>query len=103
MDRVEARIVNRLEEISRVADMVERFGAEHEFPGEAVNDVNIALDEALSNIISYGYDPGQESEIVVRLTHQPGEVHVEIEDPASRSTRCKRRLPISTSRRRNVR
>ena len=77
MDRVEARIANRLEEISRVADMVERFGAEHNVPGDAVNDVNIALDEALSNIMSYGYAPGQGSEIVVRLTYRPGEVGVE--------------------------
>jgi anti-sigma regulatory factor (Ser/Thr protein kinase) len=80
MDRVEVRIVNRLEEISRVADMVECFGAEHAIPSEVVNDVNVVLDEALSNVMSYGYDSDAESEIIVRLTYQPGEIGVEIED-----------------------
>jgi serine/threonine-protein kinase RsbW len=80
MDRVEIRIVNRLEELSRVADMVERFGAGHSVPGPVVNDLNIALDEALSNIVSYAYDSTERGEIVVRLDHQTSELHVEIED-----------------------
>jgi|SRR5262245_1687531 len=80
MDRVEVRIVNRLEDISRVADMVERFGAEHGVPGPVVNDLNVALDEALSNIVSYAYQPGEQGEIVVRLGYQKDEVHLEIED-----------------------
>jgi anti-sigma regulatory factor (Ser/Thr protein kinase) len=80
MDRVEVRITNRLAEISRVADMVEHFAAEHGVPGHVVNDVNIALDEALNNIVSYGYGPGEQSEIVVRLAYQPGEIRIEIED-----------------------
>jgi len=80
MDRVELRIANRLEEISRVADMVEHFGAEHGVPGQIVNDVNIALDEALSNIVSYAYGPDEQGEIIVRLACAAGELRVEIED-----------------------
>src|SRR5262245_22671642 len=80
MDRVEVRIVNLLEDISRVADMVERFGAEHDVPGPVVSDLNIALDEALSNIVFYAYEPGEQGEIVVRLVYQKDEIHVEIED-----------------------
>src|SRR5262249_54982652 len=80
MERVEVRIVNRLEEISRVADMVEHFGAEHGVPGQVVNDINIALDEALSNIVSYAFGPEEQRGIVVGLAYQPGEVRVEIED-----------------------
>ena len=60
--------------------MVEQFGAENGVPGDVVNDINIALDEALSNILSYAYGPDEQSDIVVRLAYQPGEVRVEIED-----------------------
>jgi serine/threonine-protein kinase RsbW len=80
MDCVEVRIVNRLEDISRVADMVERFGAEHSIPGPVVNDLNVALDEVLNNIVSYAYRPTEQGEIVVRLDYRTGEVQVEIED-----------------------
>jgi anti-sigma regulatory factor (Ser/Thr protein kinase) len=45
-----------------------------------VNDLNVALDEALNNIIAYGYGPGERSDIIVRLTSAAGEIVVEIED-----------------------
>jgi serine/threonine-protein kinase RsbW len=80
MDRVEVRIRNRLEDISRVADMVERFGAEHGIPGPIVNALNIALDEAVSNIVSYAYARTEQGEIVVRLHYRKSEIRVEIED-----------------------
>src|SRR5262245_37223190 len=63
MDRVEVRIVNRLQEIPKIADMVEQFGAEHGVPGPVINDLNIALDEVLSNIVSYAYDAAKQGEI----------------------------------------
>ena len=80
MDRTQTRIVNRLEEIRRVAAMVERFGQEHRVPAQVVNDVNVALDEVLSNIVSYAYDSGARSEILVRLAYRPSEMHVDVED-----------------------
>jgi serine/threonine-protein kinase RsbW len=80
MDRVERRIANRWEEMPGIVEMVEQFGAEHACPGPVINDVNVALDEVLSNIISYGYEDGVQSEILVRLDYRPGEVLVEIED-----------------------
>jgi anti-sigma regulatory factor (Ser/Thr protein kinase) len=80
MARVEARIANRPDEMPTIARMVEGFGAEHRVPRAIVNDLNIALDEALNNIISYGYEPGERSDIMIRLTSAAGEIVVEIED-----------------------
>jgi serine/threonine-protein kinase RsbW len=80
MDRVERRIVNRREEMLGIAAMVESFGADHALPGPAINDVNIALDEVLSNIIAYGFADGEQSEILVRLGYRPGEMVVEVVD-----------------------
>src|SRR5262249_17257060 len=80
MDQVERRIANRKDAMASVTAMVERFGAEHAFTAQAINDVNVALDEVLSNIISYGYRSGAHDEILVRLQYRPGEVVIEIED-----------------------
>jgi serine/threonine-protein kinase RsbW len=80
MTQTETRIRNRHAEMPAVVGMVERFGAEHRIPRNVVNDLNVALDEVLNNIISYAYLPGEQSDILVRLTMRPGEITVEIED-----------------------
>ena len=45
-----------------------------------MHDLNLALEEILTNIISYGYTDNREHEIKVRLSVQPGEVKAEVED-----------------------
>jgi serine/threonine-protein kinase RsbW len=80
MARIEARIANRRDEMPAIVRMVEGFGAEHRVPRTILNDLIVALDEALDNIISYGYEPGERSEIMVRLASATGEIVVEIED-----------------------
>jgi serine/threonine-protein kinase RsbW len=40
----------------------------------------LALEEILANIISYGYADDREHEITVSLDAQPGEVRVDVED-----------------------
>jgi hypothetical protein len=56
--------------------LVEQFGAAHSVPtNQAINELNLCLDEILNNTISYGYDdsdyadPKQE---VVRQCSQGG-------------------------------
>ena len=71
---------NHLSEIARVAHVVEQFGSRHSLPARLVFEVNLALDEILNNVIAYAYDDGAEHEIVVRLTVQPGELVVQVED-----------------------
>jgi serine/threonine-protein kinase RsbW len=78
--RVETRIPNRIEVMPSVVAMVETFGAEHGVPRIVVNDLNLALDEALNNIISHAYAPGAEGEIAVRILLRSGEIVAEIED-----------------------
>lgn len=80
MAQIEARIPNRRGDIARVAAVAECFGAEHKIPGAIVNDLNVALDEVLTNIMSYGYAPDERAEILVRLTTTEGEIIAEIED-----------------------
>jgi anti-sigma regulatory factor (Ser/Thr protein kinase) len=79
---LELRIANDHAAMAEVAERVERFGAEQRLPQDVVNAVNVAIDEALSNIIAYGYDQGVRGEIVVRLRRQPRSIHIDIEDQA---------------------
>jgi serine/threonine-protein kinase RsbW len=74
------RLVNDLAELERVAGLVERFGAERELPDHAVFEINLALDEVLTNVISYGHDDGGRHEIEVRLSARDGEVAIEVAD-----------------------
>jgi len=76
----EIRIANDLSEMARVADLVDRLGAEHGWPNEVTVAVNVSLDEILNNIISYAYEDARRHDIVVRLQVQSGNVEVVVED-----------------------
>jgi anti-sigma regulatory factor (Ser/Thr protein kinase) len=80
MEREEMRIANRLSEIERVADWVDRFSDAHRLPPEVLSGLHVSLDEVLSNIISYAYADGGEHEILVRLALGDGLLTAEIED-----------------------
>ncbi|HTP97030.1 MAG TPA: anti-sigma factor antagonist [Burkholderiales bacterium] len=73
-------ISNHIDEIGRVANLVDAFGQRHALPQRVVHDMNIALDEVISNIIYYAYDDRGRHEIRVRLSLTPGEFSAEVED-----------------------
>jgi serine/threonine-protein kinase RsbW len=79
MPHLDMRIENRPAEIRNVLALVEQFGAEHALPKDIVNDLNVALDEALSNIIAYGYEARAKGQIAVRVSYASEEVRVEVE------------------------
>ena len=80
MDRAEARISNRIEDLPIVVELLDRFGEDNDIPVATIDDLNVALDEALSNVIAYAYPADEQGEIVVRLALLPGQVVVEVED-----------------------
>jgi anti-sigma regulatory factor (Ser/Thr protein kinase) len=53
---VEVTILNRRSELVHVTRLVDDLAVAHHLPGDVVADVNVALDEVLTNIIAYGYD-----------------------------------------------
>jgi len=71
---------NQLAEIERVSHIVEAFGKQHGLPPRIIFEVNLALDEVLTNVISYAHDDGAEHEIAVRLSLAERELRVEVED-----------------------
>jgi len=80
MNRMEAHIANRREELNVIAAMVAQFGALNGLTKTQLHDLDVAIDEVVTNIITYGYGETERGEIVVRLSYCPNELSAEIED-----------------------
>jgi serine/threonine-protein kinase RsbW len=79
---VKLRIGNRIVEMKKVVEGVNRFGADHALPKAVLSDLNVALDEILNNTINYGYADDKRHEIVVSLSLARGELVAEVQDDA---------------------
>jgi anti-sigma regulatory factor (Ser/Thr protein kinase) len=82
VSRVEISLKNELPEIHRLADEVEAFFSAHAVPMKLVYNFNLALDEIITNIVSYGYEDGGEHRIIVRLAVDGSLVEAEVIDDA---------------------
>jgi anti-sigma regulatory factor (Ser/Thr protein kinase) len=79
-EKLEIKLNNKVSELERFNQTLTEFGQHHGLAPRLVHDLNLALEEILTNIISYGYPDNREHEIKVRLSVQPGEVKAEVED-----------------------
>ena len=73
-------VTNNLAELERVGDAIEEFGQRNGLPAKAVFEVKLAVDEVVTNVISYGYADGGDHQIAVRLSVDAGEIAIEVED-----------------------
>lgn len=76
----EITILNRRGELARVAALLDRLAAEQRLAPEIVADMQVALDEILSNIAKYAYADGAEHRIDVRLRVLGGVLEAVVED-----------------------
>jgi serine/threonine-protein kinase RsbW len=60
---IDITIVNRGSELARVADLLDRLGAEHHLAPEVLADMQVALDEVVTNITEYAYTDNAEHKI----------------------------------------
>ena len=79
-EHVEIKLHNKLSELASANQALTEFGRQHSLPDTVLHDLNLALGEILTNIISYGYTDSGEHEISVRLSIEPGEMRVDVED-----------------------
>jgi len=79
-EHVEIKLSNKLSELDRFNQALTEFGRQHGLTDKVMHDLNLALEEILTNIISYGYTDNREHEIKVSLSAQRGEVRAEVED-----------------------
>lgn len=72
---------NDLAEIERLAEAVERFCSDQRVPEDAAFHLNLVLDELVTNIVSYAYEPAAGTrEIEVRLARKASGIAVEVVD-----------------------
>jgi serine/threonine-protein kinase RsbW len=76
---LEIELKNQSGQKQQVVEALERFSREHHLPPTVVNAIDLALEEHLTNLMSYGFPDGREHMIKVRLM-LASEVVVEVED-----------------------
>jgi len=82
LHKLHLTVRNSLSEIGRIAAVIEEFCAEHSLGETTANAINLALDELLTNTISYGYDDKGAHAIDVTLVHDRDRVTLTLRDDA---------------------
>ncbi len=77
--RFTIRIETRVEELNRIASIVEEIGEKEDWPPDLVFKVNLILEELGLNIINYGHTGGLH-EIDITLISTDEELKIEIMD-----------------------
>ena len=81
MSRVlEMALDNDISEVASVLDAVEAFGEENRLPPKKIFQLNLVLDELITNIVSYGFDDGADSAIRLSVALGEGTINVELTD-----------------------
>ena len=81
-DEIVVRIANDLSELAPLAGLVEEFCERNEMPTKLAFNLNLALDEMITNTVSYGYEDGAKHTIEVRIIREGDTFTVELEDDA---------------------
>lgn len=58
-------IVNKMDEMDKIADFVEQIGEELHLSIALVTSINLALEEAIANVIMYAYPKGEENKPII--------------------------------------
>ena len=73
-------VANNHSELRRASEWVREFARELRLERAFEHGLELALNEALTNIMSYAYQDGAPHDIVVALHAQPDRIRVEVED-----------------------
>jgi serine/threonine-protein kinase RsbW len=73
-------LTNNRYELVRLAEAVERFGAEQHLPNDTLTNINLVLDEVVSNVIKYGRAGDSDGAINVSLVREGGRLTIEVSD-----------------------
>jgi serine/threonine-protein kinase RsbW len=79
-DRLSVKVSNDLSEIPRLAETIDTFCAGHGIPQKIVLDFHLALDEVLTNIISYAFRDAARHDIEVAMSYRDECLTIEIVD-----------------------
>ena len=74
------RITNQRDQVDTVRKFFDEYSEENKLTEKTVHDIQMALDELLTNIVNYGYEDSDEHKIDVRFGINDDAVRVEIID-----------------------
>ncbi len=74
------RITNQRDQVDTVRKFFDDYSKENKLTEKTVHDIQMALDELLTNIVNYGYEDSDEHKIDVRFGINDDAVRVEIID-----------------------
>lgn len=77
---MEVRLTNRPEDRPRLVAQLEAFAQEQKLPSAALQAADLALEEHLTNVLSYGFQDKGNHQIIVKLEVVAGEFLVEVQD-----------------------
>ena len=78
--RLDMSLANDVQEVGRVIDMLEAFGAEQGIAQDQCLRFGLALDELITNVISHGLAGRRDGEIILALEHASGALKAELAD-----------------------
>lgn len=78
--RLDMSLANDVQEVARVIDSLEEFGAANGIPAEQSLRFGLALDELITNIISYGLAGRNDGLITLAIEHRDGALRAELDD-----------------------
>ncbi len=73
-------VPGEFEHLSQIADFIDQVGREAGFDDDVIFHVQMAVDEACSNIIEHAYGPDQEGDIALHCLCRDGEWIVTLKD-----------------------
>lgn len=82
-DTVSIKLAAKTSELERLYGIVESFGQAHNLPADAIFQINLTLEEIVSNSIKYGYQDGNEHAIDLHMSFISGTIFIQVEDDGS--------------------
>ena len=79
-DQLELTLRNQRSEVARLQDQLEAFARLHGFAARVLHDVQLALEEHLTNILAYAYDDKGEHVIRIHVQLNATALRVEVAD-----------------------
>ncbi|UCG13384.1 MAG: ATP-binding protein [Deltaproteobacteria bacterium] len=78
--RISLKLRNRLSELNILSQTLERFGETLALPQKTLFELNLALEELVTNIISYGYRDDADHWIQIAISHENAILTIRLED-----------------------
>ena len=71
---------NKITELNKLAEELQKFGSEYNLSKDVLFDINLSLDELVTNIISYGFEDDDEHLISININKIQDSIEMQLED-----------------------